>query len=97
MSAWKAMVLTVGLLLAATPASAIYGLEFLQADDKNIFDARDILQPVIRQFIQEGYHNVPDWLVLRDATRALILERGYRDKDIAEIAKEAAIAKGMSK
>jgi hypothetical protein len=64
-------------LLAATPASAIYGLEFLQADDKNIFDARDILQPVIRQFIQEGYHNVPDWLVLRDATRVLILEGGY--------------------
>ena len=27
----------------------------------------------------------------------LILEKGYRDKDIAEIAREAAIANGMSK
>jgi hypothetical protein len=29
--------------------------------------------------------------------RALILEKGYRDEDIAEIAREAAIANGMSK
>jgi len=28
--------------------------------------------------------------------RALILEKGYRDEDIPEIAREAAIANGMS-
>jgi hypothetical protein len=40
---------------------------------------------------------VPDWTDLGPMARALILEKGYRDKDIAEIAREAAIANGMSK
>ena len=72
MSAIKTKVVVVGLLLAATPAGAMTGLDFL-------------------------HHNVPDWGYLAVLTRALILERGYRDKDIAEIAREAAIANGMAK
>jgi hypothetical protein len=37
------------------------------------------------------------WADLDIMARALILKKGYRDQDIAEIAREAAIAKGMSK
>ena len=44
-----------------------------------------------------GDHKIPDWADLGDLARALILEKGYRDEDIAEIAREAAIANGMSK
>ena len=55
------------------------------------------MKPLVRQFVREGYHSVPDWADLGPMARALILEKGYRDKDIAEIAREAAIANGMSK
>ena len=34
---------------------------------------------------------------LGEEARALILKKGYRDEDLAEIAREAAIANGMSK
>jgi hypothetical protein len=95
MNAMKAMVVVVGLLLAATPAGAMTGLEFLQAFDKG--EPHAVLEPLVHQFVREGYHNVPDWADLALMARALILEKGYRDKDIAEIAREAAIANGMSK
>jgi hypothetical protein len=55
------------------------------------------MEPLVRQFVREGYRNVPDWSLLGVLTRKLILEKGYRDKDVADIAKEAAIAHGMSK
>jgi hypothetical protein len=96
MSAMKAMVVAVG-LLAATPADAMTGLEFLQAFDKGGAAQAEALQPLVRQFVREGYHNVPDWADLAYMARALILEKGYRDKPMAEIAREAAIANGMSK
>jgi hypothetical protein len=98
MSAVKAMVLAVGLLLAATPASAVNGLQFLEVfDNKGPVEEMNLLTPIVRRFIKEGYHDVPDWAVLGAAMRVLILKRGYRDKDIAEIALEAAISMGMSK
>jgi hypothetical protein len=97
MSAIKAMVLAVGLLLAASAAGAMSGLEFLDAYDKSATEQHVVMAPLVRQFISEGYHDVPDWSDLADETRALILKKGYRDKDIVEIAREAAIAKGMSK
>lgn len=55
------------------------------------------MKPLVRQFVMEGYHSVPDLPHLASLSRALILEKGYRDKDIAAIAREAAIADGMSK
>ena len=55
------------------------------------------MEPIVRQFVREGYHSIPDWGALGDLSRALILEKGYRDEDLAEIAREAAIANGMSK
>ena len=97
MNMMKAMALAVGLLLAATPAGAMTGLEFLQAFDKSGADQAAVMEPLVRQFVREGYHNVPDWPELAIVARALILEKGYRDRDIAEIAKEAAIARGVSK
>jgi hypothetical protein len=97
MNALKAMVVMVGLLLAATPASAMTGQEFLEAYDKSASDEAAALEPIVRQFVREGYHSIPDWGALGDLSRALILEKGYRDEDLAEIAREAAIANGMSK
>ena len=73
------------------------GQEFLQTSDGNTEAEVPVLKSLVRQFVKEGYHSVPDWADLAAMTRALILERGYRDKDIAEIAREAAIANGMSK
>ena len=93
----KAMVVVVGLLLAATPAVAMTGQEFLQAYDRSADDEFAVLLPIVRQFVREGYHSVPDWLDLGEEARALILEKGYRDNDIVEIAREAAIKNGMSK
>jgi hypothetical protein len=91
----KAIVAVVGLLLAATPACAMTGQEFLQADDNG--SAEDVLKPIVRQFVREGHHSVPDWAALAVMARALILKKGYRDNDIVEIAREAAIKNGMSK
>ena len=73
------------------------GQEYLQASDKSAGDEAAVLKPLVRQFVREGYHSVPDWADLGEEARALIPEKGYRDEDIAEIAREAAIANGMSK
>jgi hypothetical protein len=97
MNATRAMVVVVGLLLAARPAGAMTGQEFLQVSDKSAVDEMAVLKPLVRQFVREGYHSVPDWAELSEMVRALILEKGYRDEDLAEIAREAAIANGMSK
>ena len=93
----KAMVVAVGLLLAATPACAMTGQEFLQVYDDSPEKEPAILRPIVRQFVMEGYHSVPDWAHLAPMAYRLILEKGYRDNDIVEIAREAAIKNGMSK
>jgi hypothetical protein len=95
----KAMVVAVGLLLAATPAVAMTGQEFLQVYDGLYGDksSAGVMRPLVRQFVMEGYHSVPDWIDLANMARKLILEKGYRDQDIVEIAREAAIKNGMSK
>ena len=93
----KAIILAAAVLLAATAADAMSGLEFLQASDKSASAEADAMLPLVRRFVSEGYKHVPDWIALGRLTRELILEKGYRDQDIAEIAREAAIANGMSK
>jgi hypothetical protein len=97
MNAMKATVVVVGLSLAGTPAAAMTGREFLQVDDGSAAEEAAVLKPLVRQFVKEGYHSVPDWADLAALARALILKKGYRDQDIVEIAREAAIANGMSK
>lgn len=47
--------MAIGLLLAATPAGAMSGQEFLQADDKSPSDDAAVLKPLVRQFVREGY------------------------------------------
>jgi hypothetical protein len=69
------VVVVVGMLLAATPASAMTGQEFLLASDKNTEDEVAVLKSLVRQFIREGYHSVPDWAHLGTIARALILEK----------------------
>jgi hypothetical protein len=56
-----------------------------------------VMEPLVRQFVREGYHNVPNWAHLGILTRGLILQKGHRDENVADIAREAAIANGMSK
>ena len=97
MRAVNAMAMVVALLLTATPANALTGHDFLQASDKSASEEAAVMKPLVRRFVREGYHSVPDWAELGDLVRALILKKGYGDKNIAEIAKEAAISKGMSK
>ena len=97
MNAMKVMVVVGGLLLAATPAGAMTGQEFLEVYDSSTGDEAHVLKPLVLQFVREGYHSVPDLTELSVWAHELILKRGYRDKDIAEIAREAAIANGMSK
>jgi hypothetical protein len=86
------------LLITAIPAGAMNGLEFLRVDDSpDATEEMAVMKPLVAKFVDQGYHNVPDWSELAYYTRKLILERGYRDKDVAEIAEEAAIANGMTK
>jgi hypothetical protein len=98
MAALKAMVVVI-LLLSAAPVSAMTGQEFLHMyeDDRRTQDEIALLKPLVRQFVKEGYHSVPNWAELGSLAQRLILERGYRDEDILEIAREAALASGMSK
>jgi hypothetical protein len=91
------MIAVAGLLLAATPAVAMTGQQFLEVYDSGSGDEEKVLKPLVRQFVQEGYHSVPNWTQLSVWADGLILEKGYRDEDIAQIAREAAIAHGMSK
>jgi hypothetical protein len=95
----KAMAVVTNLLLVATSAGAVTGQEFLTMDDnyQTISDEAAVLKSCVRQFVKEGYHNVPDWGVLANRVRKLILQKGYRDQDISDIAREAAILLGMSK
>jgi hypothetical protein len=98
MNAMRVMVVVGGLLLAAaTPANAMTGQEFLQVYDESVEKEAAVMKPLVRQFVGEGYHSVPDWIQLSVWAHELILKRGYRDNDIVEIAREAAIANGMSK
>jgi hypothetical protein len=55
------------------------------------------MEPLVIKFVKEGYHNVPDNISLSVWSEELIRAKGYRDKDIEEIAEEAARAHGMSK
>jgi hypothetical protein len=98
MRAVNAMAMVVALLLTATQTNAMSGHEYLKVyDDGSASDRAAVMEPLVRQFVKEGYHSVPDWPELNRITRALILKKGYGGKNIAEIAKEAAIAHGMSK
>ena len=79
----------------AAPAAAMTGLEFLQARQDNSYIA--VMKSLVIQFVSQGYRDVPDWSYLTIYTEELILQKGYRDKDVAEIAEEAALAHGMRK
>jgi hypothetical protein len=53
-NAMKAMIVVGGLLLAATPAGAMTGQEFLQAFDGSAHDESAVMKPLVRQFVKEG-------------------------------------------
>jgi hypothetical protein len=92
-----AVVMAAGLLFAAAPAGAMTGLEFLQAEEDNSHRDITVMKSLVIQFVSQGYRDVPDWEHLSFYTHQLILQKGYRDKDVAEIAEEAALAHGMRK
>ena len=57
----KAIVVVVGLLLAATPAGAMTGQEFLQAYDRSVSDVAPVLKPLVRQFVNDHGNGTPDF------------------------------------
>jgi hypothetical protein len=56
------VIVAVGLLFAAIPANAMSGHDFLEASDKSVGEEAAVMQPLVRQFVKEGYHSVPDWV-----------------------------------
>jgi hypothetical protein len=85
----------------ANASEAMSGLEFLKIDssrdDKDIKKEVAVTKSFVVQFVAQGYRNIPDWALLANMMSELIRKNGYRDKDISEIAEEAAIAYGMRK
>jgi hypothetical protein len=94
-----AVVMASGLLFAAAPAAAMTGLEYLQAQEEYPYHQAEkaLMTTLIIQFVDQGYRDVPDWATLGIYVEELIRQKGYRDKDIGEIAEEAALAHGMRK
>jgi hypothetical protein len=77
-----------GLLFAATPAAAMSGLEYLRAEQDQYLVAYHAMKSLVTKFIDQGYRNVPSPGHLMIYSEELIRQKGYRDKDIAEIAEE---------
>jgi SpoVK/Ycf46/Vps4 family AAA+-type ATPase len=76
-------------------ASAMSALEFLRAETDNK-DA-PVMKEIVIKLVAKGYKKVPDWARLSSITREKILEKGYTNQDIEEIAEEAALANGMTR
>jgi hypothetical protein len=94
----KTLLLTAALLVGyAQAANAMSGLEFLKVYDNNVAVEAKVMQDCVIRFVEQGYHNVPDWAHLSRLTADLIRKKGYRDADINTIAEEAAITDGMTK
>ena len=55
------------------------------------------MDSLVIRLVSQGYRDVPGWAHLATIMEELILKKGYRDKDVEEIAEEAALADGMSK
>ena len=80
-------------LCAFTGANAMTGTEFM---GYSILDQSSILKPIIIKYISEGYKKVPDWYDLSKEIDIQIRRWGMGNKDLEDIALEAAKVRGMT-
>ena len=81
--------------LFASTANALSGIDFLQIESSS--QKRRIIEPIIVEFVEKGYTNVPDWVDLDQVIERLIRNEGWASDDINKIALEAATKLGMRK
>jgi hypothetical protein len=74
---------------------AMSGLDFIKIENSTL--VRNEIEPIVIQFVSDGFRNVPDWGQLSYDIRKLILKNGYGDQSLDIIAKEAALKSGMTK
>jgi len=70
------------------------GMDFYETED--LLQQRDIIQPIITEFIRQGFQNIPDWHELAVEMKQMIRKNGWRDRPVDEIAEDAARAVGMN-
>ena len=70
------------------------GMDFYETED--MLGQRDILQPIITEFIRQGFHNIPEWQELAVEMKRMIRKNGWRDRPVDEIAVDAGKAVGMN-
>ena len=68
------------------------GIDFYETED--LLQQREILQPIITEFIHQGFQNIPDWQELAAEMKRLIRKNGWRDRPVDQIAMDAARAVG---
>ena len=69
-------------------------MDFYETED--LLQQRDIIQPIITEFIRQGFQNIPDWHELAVEMKQMIRKNGWRDRPVDEIAEDAARAVGMN-
>lgn len=67
----------------------ITGYEFFEITDP--FEIVEILQPIINEFVRQGYRNVPDCETLADEMREQIRKNGWGQKPVEEVAERVAM------
>ncbi len=83
------------ILFSTTAAYAMTGVEFLRVEGTS--QENDTIEPIIIEFVAQGYKNVPSWSHLGTQMAELIRKYGWATNDINEIALEAAKSLGMTK
>ena len=78
----------------ASTAFAMTGIEFME---KPAHEQISLLKPITMGFIRDGYKNVPAEMTLSIKIDASIRKNGSGNKDLADIALEAATESGMTK
>ncbi|MBF0295194.1 MAG: sel1 repeat family protein [Magnetococcales bacterium] len=70
------------------------GLEFMELQAHN---QHNLIEPLIREYLEAGYKNIPNWAEISYEMEDLIRKKGYSGNEVREIAFEAAIRRGMHK
>jgi len=88
-------IIAFALTMLTGPSSAMSALEFLRAET----DGKEapIMKEIVIKLVAKDYKRVPDWARLSILAREKILEKGYINEDIEEVAEEAALGAGMTR
>lgn len=88
----KVSIITIAILFY-TSTYAMTGLEFMQS---SIREQNTVCDQLIIYYVSQGYQKVPDWIDLKMEIDNHIRRWGSGNKNIEDIAIEAAKAKGMT-